>query len=146
MGVMNIAWFPVFDLSYDRKSLIMASLDKEELDKWDTEVEEVEALLERLCATGNELEDSSEAMKTTLYDPEGTPMDVVMSGGMCWGDPPTELNRRITDFWMFCTNRTLRIMDSYAQEDYLLAKIAISRAKRKTTKAQKPKGENDNDK
>lgn len=146
MGVMTISWFPVFDLRYDRKTLIMASLDKEELDKSNTEADEVEALLQKLCAIANEPEDSIEAMKATLYGENGAQMDVVMTGGMCWGESPTELNQDITYFWTFCTNRTLVILDSYAQEDCLLTKIARSRAKRGPKKGKKTDGETHNDK
>ena len=146
MGVMTISWFPVFDLSYDRKALIMATLDKEELDKSNTEADEVEALLQKLCAIANEPEDSSEAMKATLYGPNGVQMDVVMTGGTCWGESPTELNQEITYFWIFCTNQTLVILDSYAQEDYLQTTIARSRAKRGPKKGKKPEGQTHNEK
>ena len=115
---MTIAKFPAFRLTNERKARIMASLDHKRATDWGMEPEAVEAHLERLCAVATGADFTREALHMTEFDRKGAPMKVVVTGGMTWGESPTDLYGEITDFHFLCTNRSTALMDSYAKADY----------------------------
>lgn len=134
---MMIEMFPAFRLNNERRARIMASLNHKTAAEWDKEPEELEADLQRLCAVATGTDFTREALYITEFDHKGAPMKVVVTGGMSWGDPPTELFREIADFHFLCTDQSIALMDSYAKADYQRRKKTRLPVQRRAKKSQK---------
>ncbi len=134
---MMIETFPAFRLNNERKARIMASLNHKTAAEWDKEPEDIEADLQRLCAVATGADFTREALYMTEFDHEGAPMKVVVTGGMSWGDPPTELFGEIADFRFLCTDQSIALMDSYAKADYQRSKKTRLTVQRRAKKTQK---------
>jgi hypothetical protein len=118
-----IEMFPVFELSAERKARIEESLDRRRIRKRDGQMLGMGdlgmAVLAVICEIATGKRPGRKAHFKTRYDSNGVPMKVICAGGSS--------SRRLDfdNIYSVCSQKTLRLMISFAQEDYQLSGAAL---------------------
>jgi hypothetical protein len=120
---VTIEMFPVFELSAERKARIAKSLDRRRTRKRDGQMFGMGdlgiAVLAIICEMAAGKRPGRKADFKTHYDSNGVPMKVMCAAGS---------SSRRMDFdniYSVCSKKTLRLMISFAQEDYQSSGAAL---------------------
>jgi hypothetical protein len=118
-----IEMFPVFELSAEREARIVESLDRRRTRKRDGQILGMGdlglAVLELTCELATGKRARRKCHRTVRYDSNGVPMKVISAGGS------SSLQRQFDIVYSVCSKKTLRLMISFAQEDYQLSGAAL---------------------
>jgi hypothetical protein len=118
-----VEMFPVFELSAERKARIVESLDRRRTRKRDGQIFGMGdlglAVLELTCELATGKRARPKCHRTTRYDSNGVPMTVISASGS------SSLQRKFDIIYYVCSTKTLRLMVSFAQEDYQLSGAAL---------------------
>jgi len=118
-----IEMFPVFELSAERQARIEESLDRRRTRKRDGQMLGMGdlgmAVLTVICEIATGKRPGRRAYFKTHYDSNGVPMKVICAAGSS--------SRRLNfdTIYSVCSQKTLRLMISFAQEDYQLSGAAL---------------------
>jgi hypothetical protein len=115
--------FPVFELSDERKVRIEKSLDRRRTRNRDGDMFGMGdlgiAVLEMTCEKATRKRPGRKYHFITRYDCKGIPMKVICAGGS------SSLQANFDIMYSVCSKKTLRLMISFAQEDYQLSGAAL---------------------